>query len=256
MEHATPMALIIQLIFGLSIVGFVLVARSGRQLFVRRLPGIDAMEQAVGRATEMGRPICFVPGIGGLDIVTLQALSVASWAARDAAQYRVRLILPTRDPIIFALSQQLIRESYAQAGNADAFNPDDVRFLSPSQFAFASGVVGLMNRERVAANFFFGSFFAESLILAETGQQLGAIQVAGTPELLQIPFFICACDYTIIAEEYYATSAYLTREPTLLGSLVGQDWCKIILFGIVLIGVGLYTFHPSWGETFARWFGG
>jgi hypothetical protein len=50
---------------------------------------------------------------------------------------------------------------------------------------------------------------------------------------MQIPFFLAACDYTIIGDEYYAASAYLSREPTLLGSLVGQDYGKILMIGLV-----------------------
>jgi hypothetical protein len=54
---------------------------------------------------------------------------------------------------------------------------------------------------------------------------------------MQIPFFIAACDYTIIGDEYYAASAYLSREPTLLGSLVGQDYSKAIILALIVIGV-------------------
>jgi hypothetical protein len=109
-----------------------------------------------------------------------------------------------------------------------------VRFLSDRQFAYASAMVGIINRERAASNFMFGIFAAESLILAEAGNQVGAIQVAGTPSTTQIPFFVAACDYTIIGDEYYAATAYLTREPVLLGSLVGQDYSKMILLGLVV----------------------
>ena len=65
---------------------------------------------------------------------------------------------------------------------------------------------------------------------------VGAIQVAGTPFTTQIPFFLAACDYTIIGDEYYAASAYLSREPTLLGSLVGQDYGKLMLIGLIVVG--------------------
>jgi hypothetical protein len=74
------------------------------------------------------------------------------------------------------------------------------------------------------------------LLLAEAGQEAGAIQVAGTPATTQIPFFIVSCDYTIIGDEFYAASAYLTQEPTLLGSLVGQDICKAMLVLMIIVG--------------------
>src|SRR5438552_12421420 len=85
----------------------------------------------------------------------------------------------------------------------------------------------------------FGIFYAESLILAEAGNQVGAIQVAGTQTTTQIPFFVASCDYTIIGDEYYAGTAYLTREPVLLGSVVGQDRAKMLLIGMIGLGIVL-----------------
>ena len=72
---------------------------------------------------------------------------------------------------------------------------------------------------------------------------MGAIQVAGTPSTTQIPFFIAACDYVIIGDEFYAATAYLTRQPTLLGSLVGQDIVKGILVACIVLGVALLTLN-------------
>ena len=102
---------------------------------------------------------------------------------------------------------------------------------------YAAGVDGIMLRERPATNFFLGRFYAESLILAETGNFIGAIQIAGTAEASQIPFFITACDYTLIGEELFAAGAYLSREPMLLGSLKGQDWGKFLVMASIVVGV-------------------
>lgn len=215
----------------------ILSARAGRKLFIRRISGLSAIDEAVGRATEMGRPMLFSPGIGGFNIVSLQALSILGHIIKSAARYRARIIVPTADSVLFTIAEETTRDAYEAEGVPEAFNQDDVRFLSDSQFAYTSGVVGILNREKVASAFYFGDFFAESLILAENGQQAGAIQVAGTPQITQIPFFIAACDYTIIGDEYYAASAYLSREPTLLGSLVGQDYGKAIILALVVMGI-------------------
>lgn len=215
----------------------ILSARAGRQLFIRRIPGLSAIDEAVGRSTEMGRPMLFSTGLSGIGIVALQALAILGHIIKTAARYRTRIIVPTAEPVLYTVAEETARDAYESEGAPEAFNRDDVRYLSGDQFAYASGVVGILNRERVASAFYFGDFFAESLILAENGQQVGAIQVAGTPQIMQIPFFIAACDYTIIGDEYYAASAYLSREPTLLGSLVGQDYSKAIILALIVIGV-------------------
>ena len=77
----------------------------------------------------------------------------------------------------------------------------------------------------------------EALILTENGQAMGAMQIAGTPETIQVPFFLASCDYTIIGDEYYAAAAYLSKEPTMLGSLVGQDYSKIVILLFIVLGV-------------------
>lgn len=237
----TVLPRLLLILFSGIILSRILVARR-RQLFIRRIPGLSAVDEAVGRATEMGRPIQFSLGLGGLDIITLQALAIAVHVIRMAIRFGNRVILTMADPTLYAIADEAVREAYTAEGRPESYRVDDVRFLSDRQFAYASATVGIINRERVASNFMFGLFFAESLILAEAGNQVGAIQVAGTPTTTQIPFFIAACDYTIIGDEYYAGTAYLTREPVLLGSLVGQDYSKMILLGIVLLGLLFSTF--------------
>jgi len=86
-----------------------------------------------------------------------------------------------------------------------------------------------------------GSYFAESLLLTETGASTGAIQIAGTDSDHQLPFFVTTCDYTLIGEELYAASAYLSREPVLVGTLRGQDIGKAVIMSVLILGTFLAT---------------
>jgi hypothetical protein len=56
-----------------------------------------------------------------------------------------------------------------------------------------------------------------------------------------LPFFVAACDYTLIGEEFFAASAYLSGEPHQLGSLKGQDVGKLICGLMILVGCTLAT---------------
>jgi hypothetical protein len=227
---------------------FIMQARSGKKLFIRRIAGLDAVEEAVGRATEMGRPILFVPGLAGIaQISTIAALNILSEVAKKTAQYATDLLVPNRDPIVYTVASEMVKEAYTEVGRPDVFKKENVFFVSDNQFAFAAAVDGLMVREKPATNLFMGMFWAESLILAETGATTGAIQIAGTDSVHQLPFFITACDYTLIGEELYAASAYLSRDPLLLGSLKGQDWGKIVILGILLVGSALLLLSGAKG---------
>jgi len=230
-------ALIAIVVFVSLILYYVGSAKKGKKLFIRRIAGLDAIDEAVGRATEMGKPILFVPGLSTMsDVATIAAINILGPVAKKAAEYETTIIVPNRNPIVATVTREVVRGAYLEAGRPDAFKEDSVFFVTTSQFAYTAAVDGIMIREKPATNLFLGMFWAESLILAETGAATGAIQIAGTDSVTQLPFFVTACDYTIIGEELYAASAYLSREPRLLGSLKAQDWGKIIIVSFIIVG--------------------
>lgn len=206
-------------------------------LYIRRIAGLNAIDEAIGRSTEMGKPVLMVPGIGGLNAISVQALNIFAYVTRTAARFANPIRLCCADAAVYTVAQEIISDVYNKEGLGDRYDQDSVRFVSDRQFAFAAGVSGIILREQTAATFFLGEFFAESLIFAETANSIGAIQVASSTETTQTPFFIAACDYVLIGDEFYAASAYLSREPVLVGSLVGQDIGKILIAGYVLVGV-------------------
>jgi hypothetical protein len=218
------------------------LAQSGRKPFVRRLAGIDAIEEAIGRATEMGRPVLYVPGIQDIDdIQTVAGLVILESVAKLTAKYATPIRVPVAYPIPFTIAQDVVRGSYERAGATEAYDADSVRFVSPEQFAYVAAITGIMLRERPAAHIFMGSFYGESLMLAETGFSTGAIQVAGTANVHQLPFLVVACDYTLIGEELFAASAYLSGDARLVGGLKGGDVLKLVLIAFVVIGCALET---------------
>ena len=252
MEYANNGAYLLLPLFGALILFWIRRASQGRELFIRRVPGVDAIEEVVGRAVELGRPVLFSIGLGGIDITTLQAITVIGHVSGIAAKFRSRVIVPTVDPMAIPVIEEVQREAYARERAEEAFDPEDIRFLSGEQFAYAAGVVGIMHREQVGANFFFGSFAAESLVMAENGQVVGAAQIAATPDSNQIPFFLATCDYTIIGEEYYATTALLSDDPVLKGSLVGQDYVKLVMVALILLGVLIGLGGPHTTDLMAK----
>ena len=245
----TPLFLAM-LLFSSAIVWNIYHARSGTEVFIRRIPGLEAVEEAIGRATEMGRSILYVLGLGGVDnVATIASMTILGQVARRTADYETSLRVPCNDPIVLNVVREMVKTSYLDVGRPDAYNEEDIFFLTNDQFAYAAGVDGMMIREKPAAVFLQGQFYAESLLMAETGNSIGAIQIAGTDSEHQLPFFIAACDYTLIGEELYAASAYLSKEPMLLGSLKGQDWGKLLIFAAIILGVSLEFFGINWITT-------
>ncbi|MXV75817.1 fibronectin type III domain-containing protein [Candidatus Poribacteria bacterium] len=241
---------IVMLLFSAAIVWNIYDARSGKDIFVRRIPGLEAVDEAIGRATEMGRSILYVLGLGGVSgAATIAGMTILGQVARRTADYETALRVPCNDPIVLNVVREMVKTAYLDEGRPDAYNEDNIFFLTESQFAYAAGVDGMIIREKPAAIFLQGTFYAESLILAETGNSVGAIQIAGTTSESQLPFFIAACDYTLIGEELFAATAYLSKDPMFLGSIRGQDWGKLLIFAALILGVLLELSGINWITT-------
>ncbi len=221
-----------------SLVFFMVVSHAKkRELFIRRIAGLDAIDEAVGRATEMGKPVIYVPGIGSMsNISTIASVFILGEVGKKIAQYDANIKVPHYDPIVFTVAKETIKQAYIEAERPDSYRDDINMFITQDQFAYAAAVDGMITREKPAACFYMGYFMAESLLLAEVGASAGAIQIAGTDIDHQLPFFVTACDYTLIGEELYAAGAYLSKEPMLVSALKVQDFGKLffIIFAALL----------------------
>lgn len=246
------------LILALSFGGLVFYAighAKRKEIFLRRIPGLDAVDEAIGRATELGKPVLYLTGAHDMgDPSTIAAAVILGRVAKRAAAYETDLMVPHREPITMAVCQEITKQAYLEAGKPDLFKEDANFFITSDQFSYTAAVDGIMLRKKPAANFFMGAYFAESLLLTETGASTGAIQIAGTDSDHQLPFFVTTCDYTLIGEELYAASAYLSKEPIQIGTLRGQDIGKAVILSVIVIGtvsatIGVVT-GASWPSIF------
>jgi hypothetical protein len=249
--------LLLSLTTSLIVLWWVNALQRGRRVQVRRIPALEAVGEAVGRATEMGRPILFVPGLQDMDdMQTVAALTVLGRVSRTVAEYDATIEVPTTRSLVMAAARDTLQRAYYAAGRPDSFKPDAVYYVTNEQFGYVAAINGVICREEPATCLYFGAFYAESLILAETGRSVGAVQIAGTAETPQIPFFLAACDYVLIGEEFYAASAYLSGDPRQLGSLKGQDVGKVIAGAAIALGSVLATVaaiaHAKWATTLAE----
>ena len=236
---------------------FIRKAKNGEEIYMRPIAAMTAMEEAVGRATEMGSSVLYVPGISGLDeIDTISGVIILGHVAGMTAEYESNLHVPCCVPIVMEAAKESCKEAYLKKGRPDLYNENMVHYVTDDQFAYAAGVNGIMLREKPAAVFYQGKFYAESLLLAETGSSVGAIQIAGTGSSSQIPFFVTACDYVLIGEEFYAASAYLSGSPEMIGSIKGQDYVKVLcmLFIGLVVLISIFTYFEFFSFNISNLF--
>ncbi|HHY12359.1 MAG TPA: hypothetical protein GX529_06990 [Firmicutes bacterium] len=226
---------------------WITAARAGRNIpSIRRLPGLDAITEAVGRATEMGRPVMLANRRDGLgDVETFALWGYLSHAATLAAQYDTRFINLTGSHLVLAVNEAVIQQAYLEAGRPDAFNQDDCRYFPSNQWPWSSHCAGIIMRERPAALLWVGSWSGEASILPEAGSQIEAIQIAAVTTTGQLPFFIASCDYVLMSGEVYAASAYLSKEPVMTGTIVAEDCAKLLLMAIAVLGALVEIARPA-----------
>ena len=236
---------------GVTTIYFMRAALKGKLPKIRTIEAIEHIPEAIGRAIEMDRPVHFYAGSGGGTLLRedapqlLSGMNVLSHVARLTARHGAKLITSHTVPELVPMSTAIIRDSYMSEGKAEDIRTDMVRFTG-GQLSTAAAVMGMMDREKPAANILIGSFWAESLIMLDSGAISGGIQIGGTATYHQIAFFVCACDYFLIGEEVYAAGAYLSGDPETLGSLQAQDISRIIII-VMIIGLVLFsTLNSNW----------
>ena len=155
-DHTKLATLIASLLMCLIVVYTIFSARRKEQ-YIRPIAGLAELDNAVGRATEMGRPVMFVPGWGTLgDVCTISAMMILNQIAKKTAEYDIRLISPHVDYFVVPLAQEMVQTAYSEMGRPDAYNQNDIFFVSDTQFAFCAAVNGITVRERVATIFYMG----------------------------------------------------------------------------------------------------
>ena len=215
----------------------------GELPFIRRVPAVDAIEEGVGRATELGRPVICSPGIAvaGLDYWTVAALSMLTHVARLCARNDIPLLVPLggsdQSYTATEVARDLVEAQYRLEGKMEAFNVDNMPFLSGRQFAWASGYVGMMLRNKPATDIMVGVQWASAMYMSEVANTVGAMQISGSTYLSNIACLATSSDYVMKGEEQTAAGAYLSRDPVQLASIRTQDIIKVLAIVVTVVGV-------------------
>jgi hypothetical protein len=232
-----------------------IAALAGSALLVRRrglpklrsLPPLEAIGDAVGRATEQGTPVVYITGWGG-DMArptTMASMEILSEVAGRAAEYNCKLIFPSHDPVVASVAEDTVHQAATVVGRPEWSSTAEVAFVTQSQFGYAAAVDGMMVREHPGAVFLLGTFEGEALLLAESAYQSGAVTIAGSDSTIQLSFFLVACDYTLIGEELFAASGLVSADTKASIGVLAMDWLKYVILAILIVGtatvIGLNT---------------
>ncbi len=233
-------------------------AKSGKLPKIRSIAALDALEEGVGRAVEMGRPVhFFLAAEGGLFSGTgasaaFAALAVLSQVSKLTASKDAGFICSCNNPEVSALAVDVSRAAYASEGKMDSFKPEEmVRYFA--SVGYKEAISGYLMREKPAASIMMGDISNEAVLLADVSSIAGCLSIAGCQRNTQAPFLVALCDYVMVGEELLVAGAYLTKDPLVLGSIQGQDMAKLLMIGMAIAGATLATFKINAVTDFFNW---
>ena len=233
-------------LFGLTLVVLIFILaihymRQTKPPYIRRVPALDAIEDAIGRSTEMGKPVVCSYGLGGFSYWTIAGLSILGHVAKLCAETDTRLIVPTGGSpdsyIVREAAVDLVRNAYTVAGKLESFNEEDMPFLSGEQYAYTPGYIGILVRDKPGALIMTGSHWSEAMNIAEMANAVGAVTITAGCYTSSMAALACASDYIMLSEEQPAAGAYLSGDPGQLASIRVQDIYKFIAVGTMLLGL-------------------
>jgi hypothetical protein len=219
-----------------------------KQVYIRRLVALDAIEEAVGRAVEMGRPVAFGTGWGGMIDQyaphTLAALSIMSYTADLCAKLNCQMFYIASRAHVIPAAQETMELAY-RANNEVLDTDYAIRYSGDNQRALMTLTYGTFERERPACVILAGAIFWEALTIPDYGHTVGAINIGAGARMYAFPYLVTNCDYTLLGEELFAAGAYLSRDFAQVGSIKGQDWSKAIVILLVILGLLASIMDPN-----------
>ena len=224
---------------------FIERAKRGLVPEIRPIPALQAFDEAVGRAVELGRPVHFSTGMSGLDNAfapqTIAGLSIMKEVASLCGEHEVPMRYTATRSYMIPIAEDIIKTGYLSCGRPELFTPDTVVYVGESQPAFQASVVSYLMESKPATNFMFGGITAEAVQTLGAGAVAGSMQFAGTARMFYFPFILCLCDYSLIGEELFAAAAAVSGESAQLGVIKGQDVSKFVVLALLILGIILGT---------------
>jgi hypothetical protein len=212
---------------------------------LRSIPAFDALRGVTARAIETGRTLHVSLGLGGItsDVTadSLAGLSVLEYVAGQSAAAGVPPIVTLADPTLLPLAQDVIRRPYGADREGGAQAARHVRWVALEPAAYAAGVMGVLGGESVDANVMIGTFGDEYLLMGEAASRREIAHIGGASDPNVLPFVFATADETLIGEDMYAASAYLSGKPWHVGSLLAQDFMRWVIVAVIVVLVAVET---------------
>lgn len=238
------------IIYTLVMIAYVNLGRQGKTVNLRKIPAIDAIDEAVSRAVELGRPVHWTEGhprasklYDARGVYLVASLSFLSLIARLTAEKGARLLSSVGHPELYPIVKEVVRTSYNVAGHPEDYVDEDIQLMP--EYSYLAAVLGRIVREKPAAHIQIGYFWGQdSVAVPEVAQGEGCFSINGG-QVGALQYLVVLSDYVLIADELFAASAQISRDPVLIMDMAGLDVNKAIMIVLIIAGVILSTLGIS-----------
>lgn len=225
-----------------SIFYYVTIVRKGK-VFLRKMPAIDMIQEGVGRAAEMQKPVHLATGeytfLTRTQVPqTMGALTIMGWVAERCIDAGAELMVSECKSESLRLHESILEDTYRKAGQQ--YNPLMLHYYSDWYLAYYSGAMHLTIESQAATTMLIGPASSDTLFIGEAGKTVGSLVIMGNATANA--FMAMVSDYFFMSDEFYAVVAEIGQEPLQIASLGGQDVMKILAIAIILIGTALLVF--------------
>jgi hypothetical protein len=212
----------------------------GKVPTIRRLPAMDALEEAIALCAEKGKPAWFPLGAAPIDdpqgtpghIITM---SIMGYTTKYAADMGVKILSGTiRTPLI-PMMDDVLAEGYRVHGAPELHALEDIRYY-PSQMAYIAGNDTVHKYDQPGCQIMLGVWWAETPAFCEIAKRAGAFMIGGTDYIENVPYLVAFCDYSLVFEEIYAAGAYVSDDPAQKANIFAEDIMKFLLLALTVVG--------------------
>jgi len=238
-NHQVLTILVLLLAFAVTTIVTQFVRRRPDLFVFRRQDAFDALPGYAALSVESGQPLVVAVGNVGLggdgSVIALAAAEIAYQVAVRSAFGDRAPLLSTSSPTGLALIQDTARRASKRVGHRREFT--DARWYpsGASSLAYAAALTALQPLEDTSANILVGRFGAELALIAESSVRRGHAVIAATDRLDGQAVAFAFSSRTLIAEELFQASAYLSDNAARKGETVALDLLRVLLVGVIIL---------------------
>ena len=242
----------ILLLFGAFHILFYQYIKKGRfSVNIRDLPVLEYFDKVIKHCAEAKRPAMYSVGDGLYGLtdseggpLAVAALALLNYFAEECVKNDVRILMIIPLGEVLPLARENVHRAALRANKPEYYNENDIWFV-PGPYAYSFAMYETMQTQKPGGNILMGCYAGFAGIGAvETGNFVGAINIASGARYINSAPFMVTCEYTLLGPEMFVAGTFVSKNPTALGAVQSMDILAlasglIIFVGLLLSVVGI-----------------